>query len=250
RVWAGGREFSVTGGGYNNDGEFLDAATEEPVAPGPGRDPLRMTLLIGALSNEADAGFLNGADPVGDPTELALHAAAAKGGLEVESILLADAQLDIVPFESERRFMATLNDGPDGRAIHLKGAPEVVLAVCDRQLMMAGEEAPIDHPEIRAAAAALAARGLRVLAMAYRDHDGDRIPDAELRGGFVFAGLQGMRDPIRTEAADAVRSAHEAGIRVMMLTGDHVQTAAAVGADLGLDADRAGAVEAAALNAL
>ncbi len=251
RIWAGGRVYAVTGGGYNGEGEIRAVETD---ASGEvmGRDdaPLYMTLLTGALSNEADPHFLSGAEPVGDPTELALHAAAARGGLDVESLRSADAQLDIVPFESESRFMATLNDGPDGRAIYLKGAPEVVLAICDRQLMADAREEAIDQAAIRAASSALAGRGLRVLAMAFRPFDEDRIPDEALRGGYVFAGLQGMGDPIRPEAIDAVRNAHSAGIRVMMLTGDHVETASAVGRDLGLGSEGGAAIEGVRLNGL
>lgn len=285
RIWADGRSYRVTGVGYRSDGEIVPddaggadaprpagvawpggavgsgAAGTGGVAPGDAPDapraggdgtldePLRVTLLAGVLANEADPGFLAGGEPVGDPTELALHAAAAKGGIDVLAARSGHAQLDILPFEPERRFMATLNDTPAGTRIFLKGAPEVVLARCDRQLSAEGE-APLDVEAVREAAAAMAREGLRVLAMAYRpEHAVEIHPDA-LGGGFVFAGLEGMRDPVRPEALEAVRDAHSAGIRVVMLTGDHVGTAAAIGAELGLDPQGHGAIEGHVLNEL
>jgi len=251
RVWTGGSIFTISGAGYNAAGEITAEGADRPLE-GELDHPLRTTLLAAVLSNEADPGFLDGGDPVGDPTELALHAAAAKGGLAPGALRSEYRQLDIVPFESEQRFMATLNEVPEGRTIYMKGAPEVVLAACDRQLTREGEEHPIDRDTTRQAASELAGHGLRVLATAYQlDPAGDeRIVEDELKGGFVLAGLLGMGDPIRAEAAAAVRDAESAGIRVIMLTGDHVETASSVGRTLGLDAAGAGALEGAKLDGL
>jgi len=247
QIWAGGARYTLTGVGYQATGEIR---REDGARAAPDSDaPLRATLLTGLLANEAPVAFLAGGDPVGDPTELALLVSAAKAGLDPHRLRAEHAELDVVPFEPEQRFMATLNRGPEGPMLFLKGAPEAVLARCDRRLARDGE-APLDADEIRAAAAAMAAEGLRVLAMAYRPHGAERIARGELDGGFVFAGLQGMRDPIRPEAFAAVRDAHSAGIRVLMLTGDHGATAAAVGKQLGIDPAGAGAVEGHALNAL
>lgn len=277
RIWAGGREYRVTGSGYDADGQiFADDGGDHTVGggsrsgdggesarhegavrgAGPVRDdepvrhegqapptgPLFTTLLAGALANEADPAFLVGARAVGNPTELALLAAAAKGGLDPVRLQRECAELDILPFEPERRLMATLNELPDGRTIFLKGAPEAVLALCDCRLDDEGS-APIDPDEVRDAASALAGHGLRVLAMAFKRCSAGRIEDHALSNGFTLAGLQGMRDPVRPEAVDAVRDAKTAGIRVIMLTGDHAETAAAVGRELGLDPHGAGAAE-------
>lgn len=162
RIWAGGSVFTVTGGGYNADGEVLDG--DHPIAP-PEEGPLHMTLLTGVLANEADAHFLSGAEPIGDPTELALFVAAAKAGLRVEALRHGDTELDIVPFESERRLMASLHEMPRGRTIFLKGAPEVVLALCGEQLTEAGT-VPLDAEAARQAVSEMAGSALRVLALA------------------------------------------------------------------------------------
>src|SRR5690606_20474457 len=103
-----------TGAGYSGEGEIHheDAAVGE-VQEGP----LFTTLLTGVLANEADPSFLNGSDPIGDPTELALYASAAKAGLAADRVRKEYGQIDILPFESEQRFMATLNETPDERRI-------------------------------------------------------------------------------------------------------------------------------------
>lgn len=246
QIWAGDTRYAVTGAGYSAKGEIQQ---EGERVSDLGEGPLHATLLAGTLANEADAFFLNGSDPIGDPTELALYSSAAKAGLSVERLREEYEQLDILPFEPEQRFMVTLNEGPNGRRLFLKGAPETVLARCDRQLGEDGETS-IDADAVRQAAAELAGRGLRVLAMAFKSHQGDGISKDTLVGGFTFVGLQGMRDPIRPEALQAVRDAHAAGIRVLMLTGDHAATASTVGRELGMDEAGAGAIEGSALNDL
>src|SRR5690606_3000837 len=135
------------------------------------------------------------------------HAAAAKGGVDARELRSDYRQIGILPFESERRFMATLNEGPDERRIYLKGAPEVVIAHCSSQLGEDGEAA-IDEDTVRAAASELAGGGLRVLAMAVKAYDGDELDRDALDEGFTLVGLQGMRDPIREEVLQAVRDAH------------------------------------------
>jgi magnesium-transporting ATPase (P-type) len=246
-VWAGGRRYEVSGVGYafegaiHADGDALDPSDDD--------EPLRLTLLAGALANEADGDAMAEGDLLGDPTELALLVSAAKGGMDPRHLRRTHPELDILPFEPERRFMATLNSGPDGRRLYLKGAPEVILERCDRQLGPGGLE-PVAPEAVRAAAGALAAQGLRVLAMAYRPGDLDRITEQATGEGLVLAGLQGMVDPVRPEAVEAVASAQQAGIRVLMITGDHADTARAIGRQLGLDRAGAGALEGRVLETL
>ena len=238
-IWAGGRRYAVTGAGYGLEGEVRLGDQAADV----GADvPLYRTLLAGTLANEADARSAAQGEPRGDPTEIALYVAAAKAGLAPDAQRERYPERDILPFEPELRLMATLNAGPEGTGLYLKGAPEAILARCTRELTPEGE-VPLNPEPIRAAAAAMAAEGLRVLAMAYRPTQAERIDEELLSGDLTFAGLQGMEDPVRPEAVEAIRATHEAGIRVLMLTGDHVDTAQAIGRQLGLDPHGAGALE-------
>jgi magnesium-transporting ATPase (P-type) len=238
-IFAGGETLEVTGVGYATEGMVVrDGA---PIDPSDS-EPLRVLLTAGVLANEADPDGLRSGDLTGDPTEIALHVSAAKAGVDPSETRRHHPELDIVPFESERRFMATLNSGSDGRRIYVKGAPETILARCFDQLGPDGPE-PLDAERIREEARRMAGSGLRVLAMAFRASPGESIPEPDLDQGFTFAGLQGMEDPLRPEAVEAVAAAHSAGIRVVMLTGDHSGTATAIGRQLGLDPAGTGAVD-------
>jgi magnesium-transporting ATPase (P-type) len=234
-IVAGGRSYELSGVGYTAHGEILRAGRPVAVATEPA---LAATLVSGVLANEA--GSLE-RSAQSDPTELALLAAAAKGGIEAETERARHAELDILPFEPEYRFMATLNAEPDGGSlVHVKGAPEVVVARCTRELADDGTERPFARGAAEDAAAVLAARGLRVLAVA-RGPSPPAGLSVDSIGDLVFLGLQGMEDPVRPDAPAAVGAARAAGVRVLMLTGDHARTAGAIGRQLGL-ADEATAV--------
>jgi len=162
-----------------------------------------------------------------DPTELALEALASRAGLQPLREYAEWPRLDAIPFESERRFMATLHHAPDGtHAIFVKGAPERVLEMCG-----ADRAAWQDKVE------RLARQGMRVLAVAARRAPGsqERLELADVDGGFALLGLAGIIDPPRDEAIAAVRQCREAGIRVKMITGDHAATAVAVAEMLGIE---------------
>ena len=242
-IWTAARQYEVTGAGYQPAGEVLRDGS--PVMAS-GDEPLRLTLLSGALANEADAAAAERGEAHGDPTEIALYVAALKAGVQPTSARSQHPERDIVPFESEARLMATLNDAPTGVTLFVKGAPEAIIDRCAAMVGAEGEM-PIDDVAVRAAAASMAERGLRVLAMAYRASSGDSIDRTHLDGELVLAGLQGMEDPVRPEAIEAVAASHEAGIRVLMLTGDHADTAVVIGRQLGLDRDGAGALEGSSL---
>ncbi|MFT3917749.1 MAG: HAD-IC family P-type ATPase [Anaeromyxobacteraceae bacterium] len=197
------------------------------VPEGAGREAL---LRAAALCNDAGLVRAGGRLAVtGDPTEGALLVAAEEGGVAVEAVRAAWPRLDTIPFESERRLMATLHRAPDGEAVLLaKGAPEVIVP---RAALP-----PAAATGALARAGALARRGMRVLAVAAR-----RLPpgtaevvDADAGGGLELLGLVGMLDPPRPAAIAAVAACHEAGIAVKMITGDHVGTAEAIGERLGL----------------
>ena len=226
-IWAGGRRYDVPAHG---------AADARLVGPDGAVDcadepALLATLRIGVLASEADADA--GRRVSADPMELALLAVAEHHGQSPEQLQAQHPERDVLPFESERRFMVSLRETDAGLLEHLKGAPEVVLPRCAQQCDRAGE-APLDRAAADAAAHQLAAEGLRVLAMAYRRTTDERISPDSLHEGFVFAGLVGLEDPLRPEAAAAVQSARHAGIRVLIITGDHADTARVIGRRLGL----------------
>ncbi len=215
-------------------------ALERDVPP-PGKavgtpDPL---WLILALSNDATR-TTSGA-PAGDPTEIALLEAASDAGFDKSELEQQMPRLAEFPFSPERGRMTTLH-GHDGRVIALtKGAPEQVLPRCRYALTAAGP-APLDHPAASAAAEAMARAGFRVLAFARRDLavlPEAPSPDA-IEVDLVFVGLVGLFDPPRAEAREAVADCKGAGIRVVMITGDHLGTAMAIARQLAIleDDDR------------
>ena len=218
----------VTGQGYASEGEVLKDGA--PV----GKDPvLELLGRVSALCNDAELRSENGVWKVeGDPTEGALYPFAAKLGVDRATEQAAYPRLDVIPFESEHRFMATLHGAPEGGQILLvKGAPEVILDHCDRQEDAAGKRPPLDRAHFDEASDALAAQGERVLALAWLPDPGLKagsMGPADLPKTLVLLGLVGLIDPPRQEAIEAVKECHAGGIRVTMITGDHKITAAAI----------------------
>ncbi|MEW6678790.1 MAG: cation-transporting P-type ATPase [Pseudomonadota bacterium] len=235
RIWAGGREYNVTGVGYTPEGQILEAGAPTVLA-----GALRETLLAGLLCNDATlrqetAGW----QVVGDPTEGALITAALKAGLGADHVQ-AHPRWGVLPFESERQYMATAHHRGPERLVYLKGAPERLLERCELWLDAAGREQALTaeaRQAVEGAAQAMAGRGLRVLALACKGHSGeagDGLGHHHVKGGLVFLGLQGMMDPPRPEARRAVAACMEAGVKVKMITGDHALTAQAIAAALGM----------------
>ena len=224
------RSYEVSGVGYSREGAILPlGARGEERTSAEGAD-LRGLLEAGALASDAslrDAG--NRFEIVGDPTEGALVVVAEKAGIDVEALRLSWPRVDVLPFESERQFMASLHAraGEPARLL-IKGAPEVVLA---RTELDAERRSRFEER-----ARQLADRGLRVLAVASKQLSaGTRSLDpAELEAGLALLGLQGMIDPPRKEAIAAIEDCRRAGISVKMITGDHLGTAEAIGRQLGL----------------
>ncbi len=162
--------------------------------------------------------------------------AAQKAGIEAESAAQQWPRLDVIPFESEHMYMATLHRADDGHVIYVKGSVERLLDRCETVLDREGKEAPLDREAVAKAVEEMASQGLRVLAFARRrvPPDHARLSHGDVSGGLVLLGLQGMIDPPRPEAIRAVRECQNAGIEVKMITGDHQGTAAAIARQLGL----------------
>jgi Ca2+-transporting ATPase len=234
-VYAGGRLFEVAGSGYDPQGEIrLDGkrvTAAEDVA-------LSECLRAGLLCNDAQLVREKGRIKVeGDPTEAALLVAAEKGGLRHTEAHRNAPRVDMIPFESEHMFRATLHESRKGRVIYKVGAMERLIERCTDTLNVDGKLPPIDREAIRSAAEAMAAKGLRVLACARRHVDANhaRLEHRHVAGGLTFLGLQGMIDPPRPEAIAAVRRCQMAGIGVKMITGDHAVTARAIAEQIGID---------------
>ena len=224
--------YEVTGQGYAAAGQILkDGKSAE-------KDPV-LTLMgrVSMLCNDAELLEQDGAWKVeGDPTEGALYPFAAKVGLDRPTEQSTFRRIDMIPFESEHKFMATLNEDAAGRHMLLvKGAPEVILEHCDRQ--QTHEPAAIQREYWLRKSDKLAAQGERVLAMAWLEKPAVKagsLGPADLPRNLVLLGLIGLLDPPREEAIEAVKECHGGGIRVTMITGDHRITAAAIAKMLGI----------------
>ncbi len=235
QVVVGDRVYEVGGHGYEPQGHL----TLDGQKVGPGEAGVWECLRAGLLCNDSALVQKEGRwDAQGDPTEVALIVAARKADLDEAAVRSSRPRVDAIPFESQHQFMATLHEGGDAgrRLVYLKGAVEVVLDRCQSALDARGQLVTADREAIQERVAQLAAAGLRVLAFARAEVGGEtqhlRAPD--LPRGFTFLGLQGMMDPPRPEAIEAVADCHRAGIQVKMITGDHAGTAVAVGRQLGL----------------
>lgn len=229
RAFAGGMVYSVTGEGDALEGDFeLDVPVnvDEQAA-------LQRLLLAGYHCNNAR---VHGGETLGDPTEIALRVSGIKAGI----LDGGERRIEEMPFDSSVKFMAVLVDHDDERWIYVKGAPEVVLGMCDRQLDGAGDALPLDRELNLQRAGDFARDALRTLGFAGVQVAQEK-PDLTINDltGLCFFGLQGMIDPPKTSAIEAVAACKGAGIRTVMITGDHPDTAQAVARQLGIKADRA-----------
>jgi Ca2+-transporting ATPase len=252
-LYQGGEIFTVTGEGYAPVGEIR--SNSEPMTPA--LKPGLTTLLRASV-------LCNGAELrqesliwqiVGDPTEGALLVVAAKVGLTKNHLEQENTWLGEVPFDSERKKMTVVRQTPSGSVAFVKGAPDVLLRDCQAWLTREGKIEPLAdaiREEITAANQRFASQALRVLGVAMRPLD--RIPDGydakSLEHDLVFLGLVGMKDPIRPEAKAAVEACRAAGIRTVMITGDHRDTAVAIAKELGIMEPGEQAISGAELNQL
>ena len=224
RIYVDGEIFEVSGTGYDPAGEIVHQHNHEPVKDHP---ILNRLLEIGVLCNEAELQEVDGVwSIIGDPTEGAMLTAAAKGG--VVQAQLADATTSPVFVDSERKMMSVFHAYPQCPLSLTKGAPDIVLDRCSRELRKEGvvELTQERRDEIMQANSAFAQTALRVLAFAFSEHPDKNFEAAE--NDMIFVGLMGMIDPARPEARDAIAVCTQAGIRVVMITGDYKDTAVAI----------------------
>jgi len=234
-IFVAGRLLSVSGTGYEPVGAFVqgDAAVE---ISGPIAALLRAAALASdaALARVAAEGKnrRSGWRIKGDPTEGALVVAAAKAGFDKPALEKAAPRVDEIPFTAERKRMTTVHTTPEGVVAYSKGAPEIIVRSCARVLEEEGVVAleGAGREAILRAADTMADKALRTLAIAYKPMAGNEDPEHDM----VFLGLMGMIDPPRSEAKSAIAICAAAGIKPLMITGDHPATAAAVARELGL----------------
>jgi P-type Ca2+ transporter type 2C len=230
KIYVDGRMFTVSGAGYEPHGSFLlDGVETAPPAS------LSRLLRAGVLASDARIVFDENDTRWyvrGDPTEGALVVAAAKAGLHREELDSAYPRVHEIPFTSESRRMTTRHTDGTAEVVYSKGAPEVVAASCSRQATQDGEAAlsPNEREAILDAARQMAGEALRVLAIATKSGAGL----ADVEQGMTFLGLVGLIDPPRPEARAAIQTCRKAGIKPVMITGDHPITAQAVARELGL----------------
>ncbi|MBF8285340.1 MAG: pacL, partial [Anaerolineales bacterium] len=230
RIFVAGQVLEVSGAGYEPHGHFThNGATVEPHGP--------LTTLLRAAVLASDAHIVREeADQrwhvKGDPTEGALVVAAAKAKLKKADLDHQFPRVNEIPFTSETKRMTTLHKSPDGVVAYSKGAPEIILESCARQLTESGETSfgTAGREKILAVAQEMANEALRVLAVAAKSHATRETAEQEM----TFLGLLGMIDPPRPEAKAAIQKCEQAGIEVVMITGDHPLTAQAVARELGL----------------
>jgi Ca2+-transporting ATPase len=224
-LWNYHKSIQLTGVGYNLTGTFMHNGVELTTVP----EEIKVLLKNAVLCSDANIIYEGENYSVsGDPTEIALIVAATKAGIDVEGLRQVHQRKDVIPFDSEQQFMATLND-----YIIIKGAPEVILKRCSKHV----GGFPLDSQQIISQIEILGSKGMRVLAVAQKDWNKSNnfeLTNSDVQEGFQFAGLIAMIDPPRPEAIEAVKACHNAGIVVKMITGDHRATARSIGMTVGL----------------
>jgi Ca2+-transporting ATPase len=233
KIYVGEKIIEVTGVGYEAKGEFLYNNKEI----NPKKDP-DLSLLLGASTLCTNASY-DGKSVIGDTTEGALIVAAAKAGMMKEELESIYPRIHEVPFTSERKRMTTVHKSKDGKIYaYMKGAPEVVLERCTH-IIKDGEIKKLSDKErkiILETNEKMASDALRVLGVAFKEvkEKTEKFDEKTLENNLVFIGLAGMIDPPREEAKEAVQKCKTAGIKSIMITGDHKLTAVAVAKELGM----------------
>jgi Ca2+-transporting ATPase len=243
------KSYEVSGSGYEPEGQITRGGRSVPA-----EDPLLKRISVAAmLCNDADVRQAeSGWIAVGDPTEAALITFARKTELSPDRLRKENKRVAEIPFDSATKYMATAHQLDGNDIVFAKGAPEVILGFCDRYLDENGETRPLTeeaHERIKSASAELANGALRLLAFAESTGPLPEKPHEGLRGA-VFLGLTGQMDPPREEAKEAVKACLSAGIRPVMVTGDHKATGLAVARLIGIADEASLAVDGRELEAM
>jgi len=234
KVCVNGKIIDVTGAGYEPKGEFLEDGSAINL-----KENGDLTLLLRASMLCTNAHY-DGKSVIGDTTEGALIVAAAKAGMTKKDMEVLYPRVHEVPFTSERKRMTTVHKTPEGTLVaYVKGAPEIILER-SIQILQNGQTKKLSAKERKAVLEInekMASDALRVLGIAFKDVSNDvieKVEEESLENGLIFLGLTGMIDPPRDEAKEANLKCKQAGIKTVMITGDHKQTAVAIAKELGM----------------
>jgi magnesium-transporting ATPase (P-type) len=230
-IYTNGNMFYITGSGYEPKGEFL--LNDKKINPFEYPD-LMSILNIGYICNESKLDkYLNQYKVIGDPTDGALLTAGLKAKVKESEIYNKTTLLQVIPFESENQYMATLVQNNDKYYIYIKGSFEKVTALCTNET---NESKEIDHDNLNKNFDSMVSKGFRVLAFAIKplDKKPEVFDETSITPGFILSGLQGMMDPPRDEVISAIKDCYTAGISVVMITGDHKKTAENIADRLGI----------------
>jgi Ca2+-transporting ATPase len=239
KIWVADQAYTLTGQGYTPQGDICREGEEEalPLIP----DDIQTLVTIGGLANDAqlnqDGDTWN---IIGNPSEGALIVLAHKLGIDVEHLISKQPRTQEIPFSSTNKYMATVHEIPDEgtKKAYVKGAPERIIGFCTH-ILENGQKKELDEAylhHINEINRSFADKALRVIAGAYRDltEAQDKVTRSTVENDLVFVGLWGMIDPPRSEAMEGIKDAQRAGIRIVMITGDHAVTTAAIARDVGI----------------
>ena len=226
-------KYNITGEGYSINGKFYKGSQRIDAKQ------LLPLLKCGILCNDA-VEYKEGDEVkyLGDPTEIALLLSAKKAGIDVEIERKKEQRVQEIPFSSERKMMSVVCIQNNKKTVYVKGAPEIVIKKCDR-ILLDGKVRKLDEKTkelLLKVNSDMAKRALRVLGFAFKEVKEIRN-EKELEGGLIFLGLQGMLDPPRKGVKEAIADCRKAGIKVIMVTGDNIETAKAIGKELGFRTD-------------
>lgn len=237
QLYADNRTFDLSGSGYAVEGALTLGGKSATM-----NESLRKLLEVGLLCNNSK---LYEGGVLGDPTEGCLLVSAAKLGIDRDASNKTYPRIDEIPFSSDRKMMSTLHTSPDGYFVAVKGATGILLAQCTHELKD-GKQVPLTatrKKEIDGIAYNMAAKALRVLAFGYQQSAG-KLSEDDMERNLTFVGLQAMMDPPREEVREVIEKIQrDAGMRVIMITGDSIETAKAVASELGITGEAITGIE-------